>query len=99
MDSEVLKVLFMLLSVGLAGVLTFGSLTLIRAFARRIEGGRSSSELSALADQVDYLRQKVEESEGDRARIVELEERLEFAERLLAREGDRVRLPGPGEAS
>ena len=97
MDSDVLKVLFMLLSIGLAGVLTFGSLTLIRAFARRIEG-RQSGDLGALADQVEYLRQKVEEGEGAQARILELEERLEFAERLLAREGERTRLPGQREA-
>jgi hypothetical protein len=97
MDSDVLKVLFMMLSVVLAGVLAYGSFTFIRAFARRIEG-RETGGLSALADQVDFLRQKVEEGEGDRARIVELEERLEFAERLLARDGERARLPGRGEA-
>jgi hypothetical protein len=94
---DVLKVLGMLLSIGMAGSLTYGAITFVRAFARRIEGGHSG-DISALADQVDYLRQKVEEGEADRARLVELEERLEFAERLLAREGDRARLPGSSEA-
>ena len=95
MDSDVIKVLFMLLSIGLAGTLTFGSITIIRAFARRIERGRSG-DLSALADQVDYLRQKVEEGEGAQARIVELEERLEFAERMLAQQRELQRLPEGG---
>jgi hypothetical protein len=95
MDADVLKVLFMLLSIGLAGTLTFGSMAIIRAFARRIERGHSG-DLNTLADQVEYLRQKVEEGEGAQARIAELEERLEFTERMLAQQREAPRLPDGG---
>jgi hypothetical protein len=67
-----------------------------RAWARRLEGrtreGPSAREL-------EDLRTRVIDLENQVARFHELEERLDFTERLLARQHDAQRLaPGrPGE--
>ena len=62
---------------------------LIRALARRLEGGAASVELQA---EVDGLRNRVDQLEQASGRLAEVEERLEFAERMLAqaREPDRL---------
>lgn len=49
------------------------------------------SELPAAAERLAELEQRVAELELDRARVVELEERLDFTERLLASHGERPR--------
>ena len=61
---------------------------LVRAFARRLEGG-ISKEVQA---EVESLRSRVHQLEEGQGRVGELEERLDFAERLLAqsREPDRL---------
>ncbi len=68
-----------------------------RALARAIElgagGGRSPDDEARVAQ----LEQRVADLETGQARMAELEERLEFAERLLTR-ADAARLPGRGEA-
>jgi hypothetical protein len=62
---------------------------LIRAFARRLEGRGASTELQA---EVEGLRSRVQQLEEGQSRLAELEERLDFAERMLAqsREPDRL---------
>ena len=69
---------------GVAGVLL-----LIRAVARRLShsptDGVASAEVAELRDAMQHLT----------GRVGELEERLDFAERLLARERDTDRLKGP----
>ncbi len=55
-------------------------LPLVRAWSRRIEHGVSDA---ALLDEVSHLRDRVAELDGVSARMHELEERLDFAERLL----------------
>lgn len=60
------------------------------AWARRLGGSTVSADL---ANEVDELRSRVAELEAERGHLAELEERLDFAERLLARNGDRVQLP------
>ena len=54
---------------------------LMRAIGRRIEGRGVDP---ALQQEVDELRARVHELEAGQARFSELEERLDFAERLLA---------------
>jgi hypothetical protein len=53
-----------------------------KALARRIEGKAAVDP--ALADRVEELEHRLAELDQERARIGELEERLDFAERLLA---------------
>ena len=59
-----------------------------RAIARRIEG--------AAAPEVD-VEPVLQELDEVRARMLELEERMDFTERLLAREREPVALPPGGE--
>lgn len=63
---------------------------LIRALARRLEGGGSAS--AELQAEVEALRGRVHQLEESQLRVAELEERLDFAERVLgqARESDRL---------
>jgi hypothetical protein len=62
---------------------------LIRALARRIEGGAPSAAMSA---ELEGLRERVRELEAMQPRLAELEERVDFAERVVAqgREPDRL---------
>ncbi len=65
-----------------------------RAIARRLGGGKDeAAEGQALAE-VDALR---EELQGLRGEVGELQERLDFAERLLAQAREKGQL-GPGGA-
>jgi len=63
-----------------------------RALARRIEG--NSGAAPELAARVEELEARIADLEQDRGRTVEIEERLDFAERLLARQE-----PAPRELS
>jgi len=66
-----------------------------RALARRIEGTAGQSEGLSLAE-ADELRGRMSELEQQHSRLLELEERLDFAERLLAQPRDPARLPDLG---
>jgi hypothetical protein len=62
---------------------------LIRALARRIEGGGPSPGMHA---ELDGLRERVRQLEEIQPRMAELEERMDFTERIVAktREPDRL---------
>jgi hypothetical protein len=62
---------------------------LIRAIARRIEGGSVGVQLQT---ELDALRERVRQLEEVPPRMAELEERLDFTERIVAqaREPDRL---------
>ena len=62
---------------------------LIRALAHRIEGGVASTEMQT---ELDGLRERVRQLEEVQPRLAELEERLDFTERIVAqdREPDRL---------
>jgi len=66
---------------------------LVRAIARRIEGGRPSPALSP-AD-LDELHERLESVERLEARLQDVESRLEFSERLLASQR-QAQLERPG---
>ena len=66
---------------------------LFLALARRVEGRAADP---ALAGEVDQLRDQIAELEPLRVRLQELEERVEFAERLLAQRRDQELLPREG---
>jgi hypothetical protein len=54
---------------------------LVRALARRLEGKAAPS--AALLAELDELRGRVQELEGTQNRLLDLEERLDFTERIL----------------
>jgi Tfp pilus assembly protein PilO len=63
-----------------------------RAFARRIEGKGVDP---AVQEELRALRESASEMDGLRDRLMELEERIDFAERLLAKSPQAERLPAP----
>lgn len=69
-------------------------LPLVRALARRLEGGHVAPELR---DELEELRARAMEIDSMRERVGELEERVDFAERLLAARVERSALPGGPE--
>jgi hypothetical protein len=69
------------------GGTSVGLLTLLhplaRAWARRIEGGTASAETRARLEALEQRGMESGEVDLTRQRLAELEERLDFAERLL----------------
>lgn len=80
-------------SVSMAWVTYKLLMPLIKAFASRIEGKGNS----ALEHRVQELEQRVHEGEQAQQRVAELEERLDFAERLLSQREEPLRLKSDGE--
>lgn len=81
--------------IGLPTFIVFAVPPIARAVARRVEGnviGRD--EVEALRGELEALRDEVSDLRSAAARLPELEERLDFTERLLAREREAARLPG-----
>lgn len=78
-------------------VVIIASWPLMRAFAKRIEGKGGADP--ALRAEVEDLRHRLADVEATQPRIAELEDRLDFAERLLAhQQQENARLgAGPKE--
>ena len=85
----------MWITVGAASVAFWLAMTpLIRAVAQRISGKVSSDQLTELHRRIDALEHRgltSGEVEAQYDRLAEVEERLDFAERMLA-----ARTSGPG---
>lgn len=81
-----------LASLPIVAVMVWGAVRIFgpigQALARRIAGGTEGDHLAELAD----LRQQVDEL---RFQMGEMQERLDFTERLLAQQRDAHRLAGP----
>lgn len=77
------------LAVVIGAVLLF--YPLLRALARRIEGRHQLDP--ALLEELEQLRARVAEVEGLQHRVAELEERVDFTERMLAQRASPERLP------
>ena len=65
---------------------------IMRAFGRRLEGKGPGD--AALRAEVEQLQHRLGEVDQLHHRVAELEERLDFAERMLARPGASSVLPG-----
>lgn len=87
MDRHTLAVLIPVITMFFTGLIAFSFTRLGKAVARRIEGGADSE----LAERINRL-----EADQDRLQreLAEAHERLDFAERVIARESSRVQLPG-----
>jgi hypothetical protein len=64
----------------------------MRALARRLEGKLPVD--AALRAEVEQLQQRLGEVDHLHQRVAELEERIDFAERMLARPASPAALPG-----
>ena len=72
-------------------------LTLAKAVAQRIAGtGMSAREVEALRDEVAQLRGEVDQMHGRLGDVEELQNRVDFAERMIAQLKGRNALPGGG---
>lgn len=67
---------------------------IMRAFARRLEGKGAIDP--ALHAEIEQLQQRMGEVDGLQQRVAELEERIDFTERMLARAQAPAALPGEG---
>ena len=91
---DILKFLGVMVSIGAAGAGTYAAIAVVSAWAKRLERGTvtAAPELEA---EVSRLQDRVHQLEGAEERLAELEERLDFAERMLTQARD-ARL-GAGE--
>lgn len=85
-------VLLMLIAALAAGVIILWPL--MRAFARRLEG-KSGTDPALRAD-LDQMQQRLGEVDALQHRVAELEERVDFTERLLAQAHDPPEQGTPG---
>jgi hypothetical protein len=87
------NVVFPLIGMAMGGFGIFAVYrTLNRALDRRHEARLGVNP--GLADQVERLQGRVEQLELQTERVQELEERLDFAERMLAQQSQRPMLGG-----
>ena len=70
---------------------------IMRAFGRRLEG-RGGQDAALKAD-IDHLHARLGEVDSLQSRVMELEERVDFAERLLAQGQSPGRLGASSEGS
>ncbi len=80
-----------LVAAGVLAVALMVLYPLARALARRLEGGANIRELRA---EVEAMRHRLAEIDDGGTRMADLEERLDFSERVLA-QVQRERIPGP----
>jgi hypothetical protein len=66
-----------------------------KGLARAMELGAGAATPPENDARINQLEQRVAELEAAQGRLAELEERVDFAERLLTRNEDATRLPGP----
>lgn len=90
---EAIAIVFVVAAITIAAVKIFGPL--IAAWARRLEGRGGDS---ALRGELEQVRQELAEVDSLRARIGELEERVDFTERLLTNQRSEAQLPRGGQA-
>ena len=89
MDADALAVLIPLFGMATGALFMVGVYKII---VRWIDRGRTG-DATGLADEIAQLRDEVEALREVNARVLELEERVDFTERLLAQRGEADRLP------
>ncbi len=93
---QVFKLFGIFAAMGLAGATVYAAVMLVNVLAKRFDRA-DSSDLEALRQDVTDLHGRLEEQDQLRGRVLELEERLDFAERLLAQAREPARLPAAEE--
>lgn len=92
MDFEsIVKIIVVAITAVGIPVAAYAAIVATRAiWVKPVEQG---DKVSALAEEVESLRSRLNEVEAQQSHIAELEERLDFAERLLAQSREPDRLP------
>lgn len=91
---EFIKMFGVFAGMGLAGASVYAVIAFVNVMVKRVERGKGGVPTELEADLAD-LRARLDDSDALRGRVAELEERLDFAERLLAQHREPERL-GPG---
>lgn len=81
----------LLITVAFFAATVLISFPVVRAIARRIEG-KQRQDPTVLAE-IEDLRARVADLEQNQGAVHELEERLDFTERLLAQQREQAQLP------
>jgi hypothetical protein len=92
MDSAVMRIVFLAFSLTVTGILAYGGVTIIALLRKRL---RSPSASAIAADAIDAIHARLEAAEALEHRVAELEERLDFAERVLANHAPEQLPAGP----
>jgi len=75
--------------------------TTVKLIATAIAGRGANRELAGMRDDIEQQAQALDQARGQleqqSAQLAELQERVDFAERILAQQRERSQLP-PGEA-
>lgn len=85
---EMQKVLVFVVSLVGAGVFSYAAIAALNVWTRRMEGKAGPGQ-----EQLDALHARLAATETLEARVEELEQRVDFAERLIARQREPERLP------
>ncbi len=89
MDSDVMRVVFLVFSLTVTGILAYGGVTVIALLRKRLH---SPSAAALASDELDAIHGRLAVADALEQRVAELEERLDFAERMLAHH-DPAQLP------
>jgi len=89
---DALQLFMVLAAVTVVGLGAYLGFTVVRGLARRIEA--KSAPATPAPEELQAIHERLAETEALEARVAELEERLDFAERLLAQQREPERLPG-----
>ena len=82
------EVLFQLIGMGMGAFVLYGAYrTVNRMLDRRHESQRAA--VGPFAEEIRHLEDRVALLEEQAGRVQEIEERLDFAERMLAKQGQR----------
>jgi len=85
-----------MLTLIVTGTLGYAAFILVTAMGRKL-GHRQTNELSD--QEIELLRSQAVELDEMRVRLAEVEERLDFAERVLSQGTEPSRLAAPNEPS
>jgi len=92
MDFEsIVKIIVVALTVVGIPVAAYAAIVATRAIW--VKPGQQGDKVEELGQEVEALRSRLNEVEAQQSHVAELEERLDFAERLLAQSREPDRLP------
>ncbi len=89
------NVIFPLVAMGMGAFFLFGVYRIVNRLIDRKDKRRLTAPDEAIMQELERLREKVESLESNSLHMEELEERLDFAERMLT-ERRQSSLPGAG---
>jgi Tfp pilus assembly protein PilN len=96
MDQDILKFFGVMMTLVMTGVIGYTGVVLVNSVHRRITR-RRAADLEP--GELDAIRAQLADVDELRARLSELEERLDFAERLLAQQAEAPRIAAHHERS